>query len=147
MRKMYRYPLTTIIRSKNKHQEYILQLKRFRILLKHNWWKLSLKTLQKLHLYRNKRSQKRESDIFEKRVNLKPYEYPHLYEYVPAIRHSYWIHSEFNFTSDIQDFKSRLSDSERSNQKYNEGNISNWSCCKVFWGDLYHRIPNQKLVQ
>ena len=30
-------------------------------------------------LYRNKRAQQRESDLFEKRVNLKPYEYPHLY--------------------------------------------------------------------
>ena len=65
-------------------------------------------------LYRNKRSQQRESDLFEKRINLKPYEYPHLYEYVPAIRHSYWIHSEFNFTSDIQDFKSRLESVARS---------------------------------
>ena len=65
-------------------------------------------------LYRNKRAQQRESDLFEKRVNLKPYEYPHLYEYVPAIRHSYWIHSEFNFTSDIQDFKSRLSPVEKN---------------------------------
>ena len=48
-------------------------------------------------LYRNKRSQQRQSDIFEKRINLKPYEYPNLYEYVPAIRHSYWIHFFSNF--------------------------------------------------
>ena len=51
---------------------------------------------------------------FAKRVNLKPFEYPELYEYVPAIRHSYWIHTEFNFTSDIQDFKAKLTDRERS---------------------------------
>ena len=43
-------------------------------------------------------------NIFRKRVNLKPYEYPSLAEYVDAIRHSYWVHTEFNFTSDIQDF-------------------------------------------
>ena len=65
-------------------------------------------------IYRNNQAQKRQRDIFEKRINLKPYEYPELYEYVPAIRHSYWIHSEFNFTSDIQDFKARLSSSERT---------------------------------
>ena len=42
-------------------------------------------------------------NIFRKRRNLKPYEYPNLNEYVDAIRHSYWVHTEFNFTSDIQD--------------------------------------------
>src|SRR5690606_12816334 len=57
-------------------------------------------------LYRNQQTQRRKLNIFEKRINLKPYEYPALYEYVPAIRHSYWIHTEFNFTSDIQDRKS-----------------------------------------
>src|SRR5690606_23924230 len=65
-------------------------------------------------LYRNKQAQSRKSNIFEKRVNLKPYEYPQLYEYVPAIRHSYWIHTEFNFTSDIQDFKSNLTSVEQT---------------------------------
>ena len=67
-----------------------------------------LKTAKSYILYRNKQAVKRERDIFAKRVNLKPFEYPELYEYVPAIRHSYWIHTEFNFTSDIQDFKARL---------------------------------------
>ena len=48
---------------------------------------------------------KHQPNIFTKRTNLKPYEYPNLVEYVDAIRHSYWVHTEFNFTSDIQDFK------------------------------------------
>ncbi len=52
-------------------------------------------------------------NIFRKRVSLKPYEYPELVEYVDAIRHSYWIHTEFNYTSDIQDFKSNLSTVEQ----------------------------------
>ena len=56
-------------------------------------------------LYRSKTK----ADIFKKRVNLKPYEYPDLVEYVDAIRHSYWVHTEFNFTSDVQDFKVHLS--------------------------------------
>ncbi len=97
-------------------------------------------------LYRNKRSQQRESDIFEKRINLKPYEYPHLYEYVPAIRHSYWIHSEFNFTSDIQDFKIQLTDSERSAIKNTMLAISQIEVAvKSFWGDIYHRIPKPEI--
>lgn len=97
-------------------------------------------------LYRNKRAQERETDIFEKRINLKPYEYPQLYEYVPAIRHSYWIHSEFNFTSDIQDFKSRLSDVERSAIKNTMLAISQIEVAvKSFWGDLYHRMPKPEI--
>jgi ribonucleoside-diphosphate reductase beta chain len=54
----------------------------------------------------NKRS------LFNKRTNLKPYEYPDLLEYVNAIRHSYWVHTEFNYTSDIQDLKVNLSREE-----------------------------------
>ncbi|MAB30646.1 MAG: ribonucleotide reductase [Formosa sp.] len=97
-------------------------------------------------LYRNKRSQDRQPDIFEKRINLKPYEYPQLYEYVPAIRHSYWIHSEFNFTSDIQDFKSRLSAPEQSAIKNTMLAISQIEVAvKSFWGDLYHRIPKPEI--
>ena len=44
-------------------------------------------------------------DIFRKRTNLKPYEYPQLISYLEAIRHSYWVHTEFNYSSDIQDMK------------------------------------------
>ena len=40
-------------------------------------------------LYRNQQALKRQNNIFEKRVNLKPFEYPQLYEYTNAIRHSY----------------------------------------------------------
>ncbi|MDC6389262.1 ribonucleotide-diphosphate reductase subunit beta [Maribacter sp. PR1] len=97
-------------------------------------------------LYRNEQAQKRKSNIFEKRINLKPYEYPALYEYVPAIRHSYWIHTEFNFTSDIQDFKTRLSDTERSAIKNTMLAISQIEVAvKSFWGDIYHKMPKPEI--
>lgn len=51
-------------------------------------------------------------DIFRKRVNLKPYEYPQLIEYLEAIRHSYWVHTEFNYSSDIQDMKVKMTPEE-----------------------------------
>ncbi len=97
-------------------------------------------------LYRNDQAQKRKRDIFEKRLNLKPYEYPDLYEYVSAIRHSYWIHSEFNFTSDIQDFKTRLTDRERNAIKNTMLAISQIEVSvKSFWGDIYHKIPKPEV--
>ena len=97
-------------------------------------------------LYRNIQTKKRERNIFEKRISLKPYEYPQLYDYVPAIRHSYWIHSEFNFTSDIQDFKTHLSEIEKSAIKNAMLAISQIEVAvKSFWGDMYHKIPKPEV--
>ena len=97
-------------------------------------------------LYRNKRSQERKTNIFEKRVNLKPFEYPQLYEYVSAIRHSYWIHTEFNFTSDIQDFKLHLNPLEKSAIKNTMLAISQIEVAvKSFWGDIYQRLPKPEI--
>ncbi len=97
-------------------------------------------------LYRNEQAKKRKTNIFEKRINLKPYEYPALYEYVPAIRHSYWIHSEFNFTSDVQDFKARLSETERSAIKNTMLAISQIEVAvKNFWGDIYQKMPKPEI--
>jgi ribonucleoside-diphosphate reductase beta chain len=97
-------------------------------------------------LYRNLQTERRKRNIFEKRVNLKPYQYPELYEYVPAIRHSYWIHTEFNFTSDIHDFKTRLNDIERNAIKNTMLAISQIEVAvKSFWGDVYHKIPKPEI--
>lgn len=97
-------------------------------------------------LYRNTQTKKRQRNIFERRITLKPYEYPELYDYVPAIRHSYWIHSEFNFTSDIQDFKTRLSETEKSAIKNAMLAISQIEVAvKSFWGDIYHKVPKPEV--
>ncbi|OBQ57157.1 ribonucleotide-diphosphate reductase subunit beta [Tamlana sp. s12] len=97
-------------------------------------------------LYRDEQNRKRQTNIFEKRINLKPYEYPDLYEYVNAIRHSYWIHSEFNFTSDIQDFKTGLSSVEKSAIKNTMLAISQIEVAvKTFWGDIYQKMPKPEI--
>jgi ribonucleoside-diphosphate reductase beta chain len=137
----------TLLERKKNYQEYVPTIEEVQDVVETQLMESKFKEAAKAYiLYRNKRSQKRQSDIFEKRINLKPYEYPHLYEYVPAIRHSYWIHSEFNFTSDIQDFKSRLSDPERSAIKNTMLAISQIEVAvKSFWGDLYHRVPKPEI--
>lgn len=97
-------------------------------------------------IYREKRAQERQTNIFERRIALKPYEYPDLYEYVSAIRHSYWIHTEFNYTSDIQDFKVNLSDAERSAIKNAMLAISQIEVAvKTFWGDIYKKMPKAEI--
>ncbi|MGB5417338.1 ribonucleotide-diphosphate reductase subunit beta [Algibacter sp.] len=97
-------------------------------------------------LYRDEQARNRKTNIFEKRINLKPYEYPELNDYVDAIRHSYWIHSEFNFTSDIQDFKTRLTVVEQNAIKNTMLAISQIEVAvKSFWGDIYHKMPKPEI--
>ncbi len=97
-------------------------------------------------LYRDEQARNRKSDIFEKRINLKPYEYPELNEYVDAIRHSYWIHTEFNFTSDIQDYKTAISEPERNALKNAMLAISQIEVAvKTFWGDIYQKMPKPEI--
>ena len=97
-------------------------------------------------IYRNERKKLRERDIFKKRINLKPYEYPELHEYVDAIRHSYWIHTEFNFTSDVNDFHVNVSDVERSaicNSMLAIAQIE--VSVKTFWGNIYKKMPKAEI--
>lgn len=97
-------------------------------------------------LYRERRSQARRPDIFKFRLNLKPYEYPELAEYKEAIQHSYWLHTEFNYTSDIHDFKVNVSEIERNTIKNAMLAIAQVEVAvKTFWGDLYHRLPKPEL--
>ena len=97
-------------------------------------------------VYRDRQARERKPDIFKKRLNLKPYDYPDLLEYVDGIRHSYWIHTEFNFTSDIQDFKVGLSDVERSVITNTMLAISQIEVSvKTFWGNIYDRMPKPEI--
>ena len=136
-----------LLKRKNEHTQYIPTIEEIQDIVETQLMESEFPKVAKAYiLYRNKRNQDRQTNLFEKRINLKPYEYPELYEYVPAIRHSYWIHSEFNFTSDIQDFKSRLSAPERSAIKNTMLAISQIEVAvKSFWGDLYHRIPKPEI--
>ncbi len=97
-------------------------------------------------LYREQRNKERRRDIFKKRVQLKPYEYPELYDYVNAVRHSYWIHTEFNFVGDVQNFKVNVDDKERNviqNAMLAIAQIE--VAVKTFWGDVYKKIPKPEI--
>jgi ribonucleoside-diphosphate reductase beta chain len=82
------------------------------------------------------------NNIFEKRVNILPYQYPQLLEYKDSIRHSCWIHTEFNFTTDIDDFKTKITEEEREVIKRAMLAIAQIEVnVKTFWADLYKRMP------
>ena len=82
------------------------------------------------------------SNIFEKRVNILPYKYPQLLDYKDAIRHSYWIDTEFNFTDDVQDFKVNITPEEKDIIKKTMLSIAQIEVSvKTFWADMYKRMP------
>jgi len=97
-------------------------------------------------LYRQEQARLRQTNVFERRISLKPYEYPQLSQYVDAIRHSYWIHTEFNFTGDIQDFKVNMNETEQGAIKNAMLAISQIEVAvKSFWGDIYKRMPKAEI--
>ena len=84
--------------------------------------------------------------IFDKRTEFKPFEYD-VVEFKEAIRHSYWVHTEWNFTSDIHDF-ARLSDKERTAIKNALLAISQIEVSvKKFWTKLGDRFPKAEFDQ
>ena len=136
-----------LLETKTKEPLYIPTVEQVQDLVEDKLMDSAFHSVAKAYiLYRNEQARKRKTNIFEKRVNLKPYEYPNLYEYVNAIRHSYWIHTEFNFTSDIQDFKTSLNDVERNAIKNTMLAISQIEVAvKSFWGDVYHKMPKPEI--
>jgi ribonucleotide reductase beta subunit family protein with ferritin-like domain len=86
--------------------------------------------------------------IFDKRVAFKPFEYPDILKYKDAINHSYWLVSEWNFISDIQDFNTRLNDNQRNVVKNALLAISQIEVSvKKFWSKLGDRFPKSEFDQ
>lgn len=80
--------------------------------------------------------------IFEKRTAFKSFEYPEVIKFIDAITHSYWLHQEFSYVSDIDDFHTKLNEIEQSAIKNALTSISQIEVSvKSFWGDLYKHFP------
>src|SRR5690606_30980618 len=80
--------------------------------------------------------------IFNKRVNYKPFEYPEILNFTEAINKSFWVHSEVDFTADVQDFHSHLDANEKEVIKKSLLAIAQIEVAvKSFWGNLYRHLP------
>ena len=85
-------------------------------------------------------------NLFEKRVNLKPYEYPELLDFRDAIRHSYWVAEEFNYTSDVQDYRVNVTPQEKSALTKSMLAIAQIEVAvKRFWVDIYKYLPKPEI--
>lgn len=84
--------------------------------------------------------------LFDKRSNYKPFEYPEVLQFTDAINRSFWVHSEVDFTADIQDFHSHLDPAEKNAMKRSLLAIAQIEVAvKSFWGNLYNHFPKPEL--
>lgn len=84
--------------------------------------------------------------IFDKRISYKPFEYPEVLQFIEAINKSYWVHSEVDFTADVQDFHSQLEPNEKNAVKNALLAIAQIEVnVKTFWGNLYQHLPKPEL--
>jgi len=91
-------------------------------------------------------SQTQHSDIFEPRQHLNPYEYSELADYTDAIRNSYWVHTEFNFDGDVQNFKVDTTPAEKTVIKRTMLAIAQIEVkVKTFWSDIYEQLPKPEI--
>src|SRR5690554_6623868 len=80
--------------------------------------------------------------IFDKRINYKPFEYPEVLQFTEALNRTYWVHSEVDFTADVQDFHSHLLPHEKQVIKRSLLAIAQIEVAvKSFWGCLYEHLP------
>jgi ribonucleoside-diphosphate reductase beta chain len=87
-------------------------------------------------------------NLTKKRVAFKPFEYPEVTKYKDAINHSYWLVSEWNFISDIQDFNVKLNNQERNAVKNTLLAISQIEVSvKRFWTNLGKWFPKPEIEQ
>ncbi len=84
--------------------------------------------------------------LFDRRRNYKPFEYPEVIEFVNLMNQTFWVHNEINFTGDVQDFHTNLTDVEKEVLKRSILSIAQVEVCvKTFWGDLYKHFPKPEM--
>ena len=84
--------------------------------------------------------------IFDKRINYRPFEYPEVNDFVRMINKSYWVHEEVDFSADVQDFKTKLAQTEKEVLKRSLLGIAQIEVAvKTFWGNLYNNFPKPEM--
>ena len=84
--------------------------------------------------------------LIDKRIPYKPFEYPEILIYTEAIQKGYWVHTEVDFTADIQDYNTALDEVKKEIHKRSIISIAQVEVTvKGFWGDLYHYFPKPEI--
>lgn len=84
--------------------------------------------------------------IFDEQITRKPDNYPWTQEFIEAMHNGFWTHKEFNFQSDIQDFKVNLTDQEREIIIRALSTIGQLEISvKKFWAKLGDNLPHPSI--
>jgi len=84
--------------------------------------------------------------IFNEQVSRKPDNYPWTQDFIEAMHNGFWTHREFNFSSDVQDFRVNLTEQQkqiiiRALSTIGQLEIS----VKKFWAKLGDNLPHPSL--
>lgn len=84
--------------------------------------------------------------IFEEQISRKPNKYPWTDEFIEAMHQGFWTDKEFNFKSDIQQFKVNLTDQEKEIIVRTLSAIGQIEIAvKTFWAKLGENLPHPSL--
>lgn len=85
--------------------------------------------------------------LTDKRDALRPSEYPEFLPYKDAVRHAYWLHTEYNLTEDVHDFRTRTLPHERQALQRALLAIAQLELkVKTFWADVYRHFPKPEVA-
>ena len=85
--------------------------------------------------------------IFEEQLSRKPNHYPWTEEFIEAMHNGFWTDKEFSFTSDIQDFKVNLNETEKEIIVRTLSAIGQIEVAvKKFWAKLGDNLPHPSLT-
>jgi ribonucleoside-diphosphate reductase beta chain len=84
--------------------------------------------------------------IFDEQISRKPNLYPWTETFIEAMHNGFWTHKEFNFSSDIQQFKVSLSEKEKEIIIRTLSAIGQIEVAvKTFWAKLGENLPHPSL--
>lgn len=85
--------------------------------------------------------------IFDEQISRKPDHYPWTSEFINAMHNGFWTDKEFNFQSDVQDFKVNLNDQEREMITRSLSAIAQIEVAvKTFWAKIGENLPHPSIV-
>jgi ribonucleoside-diphosphate reductase beta chain len=85
--------------------------------------------------------------LTEPRAAYRPYDYPELLRFRDAIRHSYWLHTEFSYQADVQHY-AQAGPEERSLVARSLVAIAQIEVSvKLFWAKVYERFPKPEIAE
>lgn len=84
--------------------------------------------------------------IFEEQISRKPDHYPWTQEFISAMHNGFWTDKEFNFSSDVQDFRVNLTEQEKQIVTRALSTIGQLEISvKKFWAKLGDNLPHPSI--